>query len=189
MKKTCFFILTTFLLLSLTGCSMTKSRSSEKYLNSGKMIDIPAKKFMPDLDMLPIDYGTYYKYNHIYRIIFETDTLTLVVNYSEETYTKEKERLLKEYKYLDHKVISDLDSEKYYIPEYEFKVSTYDFKVADQSETYKDQYPKSFGMIGFSDENKSIAYLYFYDTDLDYISRDNESPMSDFVKKYFKYDF
>lgn len=189
MKKICISILTAFLIFSLTGCGMAKSRSQEEYLNSGNMIDTPAKKFMPDLDMLPIDYGIYYKYNHIYMVLFETDTLTLVVNYNEETYTKEKERLLDQYTYLDHKVISDYDSEKYYIPEYEFKVNNYDFKVADEYETYKAQYPKSFGMIGFSDKNKSIAYLYFYDTDLDYISSDNESPMSDFVKKYFKYDF
>lgn len=189
MKKIYFFILTTFLLLSFTGCGTTKSRSSEKYLNSWTMIDTPAKKFMPDLDMLPIDYGISYNYNHIYRVLFETDTLTLVVNYSEEIYKKEKERLLKEYKYLDHKVISNSDSEKYYIPEYEFEVNTYNFKVVDEYETYKAQYPNSFGIIGFSDENKNIAYLYFYDTDLDYISSDNENPMSDLVKKYFKYDF
>lgn len=44
-------------------------------------------------------------------------------------------------------------------------------------------------MIGIADEKKSIAYLYFYDYDLDYIENDNESPMVNFVKKYFKYDF
>ncbi|MPN09725.1 hypothetical protein SDC9_157017 [bioreactor metagenome] len=44
-------------------------------------------------------------------------------------------------------------------------------------------------MIGISDEEKSIAYLYFYDYDLDYIRKDKDSPMADFVNENFKYDF
>lgn len=52
------------------------------------------------------------------------------------------------------------------------------------------KFPKSFGMIGTSEEKKSIAYLYFYDFDLDYIGEKNErDPMANFVKKYFEYDF
>ena len=45
-------------------------------------------------------------------------------------------------------------------------------------------------MIGMSDEKNSIAYLYFYDSDLDYIGDEEDSqPMASFVKEYFKYDF
>ena len=45
-------------------------------------------------------------------------------------------------------------------------------------------------MIGISEEKKSIAYLYFYDGDLDYIAEENEkNPMANFVKEYFKYKF
>ena len=46
-------------------------------------------------------------------------------------------------------------------------------------------YPKSFGMIGTSDEKKRIAYLYFYDFDLDV----GEANMAQFVKDYFDYEF
>ncbi len=45
-------------------------------------------------------------------------------------------------------------------------------------------------MIGTSDDKKSIAYLYFYDSDLDYISKkDRGTSMEGFVKEYFDYDF
>lgn len=45
-------------------------------------------------------------------------------------------------------------------------------------------------MIGTSDKKKSIAYLYLYDYDLDYIGEiDEKSPMSNFVKENFKQDF
>jgi len=69
-------------------------------------------------------------------------------------------------------------------------MKNYDFKVVAGNDKSKAEYPKSFGMIGTSDEKKSIAYLYFYDNDLDYIGDiDEKSPMSNFVKKNFKQDF
>jgi len=45
-------------------------------------------------------------------------------------------------------------------------------------------------MIGVSEDKKSIAYLYFYDSDLDYIGdEDEENPMANFIREYFKYKF
>jgi hypothetical protein len=69
-------------------------------------------------------------------------------------------------------------------------MKNYDFKVVAGNDKSKAEYPKSFGMIGTSDEKKSIAYLYFYDYDLDYTGDiDEKSPMSNFVKENFKQDF
>lgn len=194
MKKKYFFIiviitLIIFLFLSLTVLKKANKTDEPKYLDSGNRIDTYAKKFMPAIEDLPTSQAVSYQYNRASIIIFETETLTLVVKYDEEIYKKEKEKLTEKYKFLDHKVISDYDKEKYYIPEYQFSINNYKFKVADESDSYKAEYPKSFGMIGISDEEKSIAYLYFYDYDLDYIQSDEESPMAGFVKKYFKYDF
>lgn len=189
MKKKYLFIFMIVLILSFIGFSKSNTTNINKYLNSGTKIDAHAKNFMPAIEGLPKYEDISYKYNHFSIILFETDTMTLVVNYDEETYEREKEKLTEKYKFLDQTVVSDFDKNKYYIPEYEFSINNYDFKVVDGNDNYKAKYPKSFGMIGISDEKKSIAYLYFYDYDLDYIENDNESPMVDFVKKYFKYDF
>ena len=175
-------------ILSFIGCSRS-STNIKKYLNSGAKIDTYAKDFMPAIKDLPKYHDISYKYNHISIILFESDAMTLVVNYDEETYEKEKEKLTEKYKFLDQKVISEFDKSKYYIPEYEFTINSYHFKVVDENDNYKAKYPKSFGMIGTSDEKKSIAYLYFHDDDLDYIKEDEKNCMESFVKKYFKYDF
>jgi len=188
MKKRYLLIIVIFLMLTFTGCS-NSSTNIKKYLNSGRKIDTHAKNFMPAIEDLPEYKDISYNYNHESIVIYETDTISLVVNYNEETYDKEKEKLLEMYKFLDQKVISNFDESKYYIPEYEFSINSYAFKVVDKSDNYNAKYPKSFGMIGTSDEKNSIAYLYFYDDDLDYIQEDNENPMTNFVKKYFKYDF
>ncbi|WP_346848642.1 hypothetical protein [uncultured Clostridium sp.] len=188
-EKKYFFIFISVLILILIGFNKANTTNIKKYLNNGTRIDTHAKNFMPAIVDLPKYQDISYKYNHVPRIFFETDTITLVVKYDEETYKKEKENLTEKYRFLDHKVVSDFDVSEYYIPEYEFSINDYDFKVADGNDNYETIYPKSFGMIGISDKKKSIAYLYFYDYDLDYIQKDNKNPMVDFVKKYFKYDF
>ena len=143
---------------------------------------------MPAIEDLPEHQDISYKYNNFSVVLFETDTITLEVDYDEEIYEKEKEKLTQIYKFLDQKVVSKSDESKYYIPEYEFSINSYSFRVVDENDNYKAQYPKSFGIIGTSDEKKSIVYLYIYDEDLDYIEEDNEGSMTNFVKKYFKFD-
>lgn len=189
MKKKYFFIFIIILTLIFIGLSKLNATNIKKYLNNGTKIDTYAKNFMPSSEDLPKYKDISYKYNHFSIVLFETEAITLVVNYDEETYEKEKEKLTEKYKFLDHKVVSNFDKSKFYIPEYEFSIDNYDFKVADSKDNYEADYPKSFGMIGISDEKKSIAYLYFYDGDLDYIKNDENSPMADFVKKNFKYNF
>ena len=57
-------------------------------------------------------------------------------------------------------------------------------RVADGGE-----YPKKFGIVGYNDETKEIAYLWFYDPDLDFIAepdQDKEQAMIEFVENNFK---
>lgn len=103
---------------------------------------------------------------------------------------RKKDKLTKKYTFLDKKVISKFDESKYYISEYEFSINSYIFNVIAEDGKHNMQFPHSFSMIGTSDKKKSIAYLYFYDTDLDYIGEKNiKNPMANFVKEYFDYDF
>ena len=50
-------------------------------------------------------------------------------------------------------------------------------------------YPKKFGIVGYNDETKEIAYLWFNDTSLYFISepdQDKEQAMIEFVENNFK---
>lgn len=183
MKKRYFIALFAFILI-LAGCSRSSSNIGE-YLNTGTPIDANSKEVMPSLTDLPEYQNIAYKYYHktILAFVFESDSVALIVKYDEETYKSEKNKLAEKYIFLDQKVGEDI------IPEYEFPYSGYDFKVVSGDEKGNTQYPKSFGMIGTSDEKKSIAYLYFYDGDLDYIGeRNDRHPMADFVREYFNCD-
>ncbi|MEG2289698.1 MAG: hypothetical protein RSA29_00385 [Clostridium sp.] len=178
--------------LCIAGCSNSSS-NLENYLNTGTLIDSKAKGTMPELENLPKYDNIKYKYTHKSMLIFESNSVALIMDYDDNTFEIEKEKLDEQYTFLNEKVNSDFDKSKYYIPQHEFSVESYDFRVIDKNTTYNidnTDFPKSFGMIGISEEKKSIAYLYFYDGDLDYIGEENEkNPMANFVKKYFKYNF
>ncbi|WP_061994798.1 hypothetical protein [Clostridium sp. ATCC 25772] len=194
-RKKCSIILLIVLISCVTGCSKVNS-DIESYLNTGSNIDSNAKDFMPKLDDLPTYKDITYKYTNKSMVIFQAHSVVLVVSYDDETYKNEKAKLEEKYNFLDSKV--SLDSmynvddgeDKYVIPEHEFLINSYNFRVADENEKNNRKFPKAFGMIGTSDKEKSIAYLYFYDQDLDYIGdKDEKQPMANFVKTYFKYKF
>lgn len=148
------------------GCTKTNT-DIDDYLNSGKNIDEYAKKFMPPLEELPKYENIHYQHDNIKYAIFESDSMTLDVEYDEETYKKEKEKLDDNYEFLEDKVPT-FDG-GYLIPENEFSVNSYEFRVVEDNSENGESYPKSFGMLGTSDEKNSIVYLYFFDFDIDYI--------------------
>ncbi|MGX8794811.1 hypothetical protein ACR6HW_01775 [Fusibacter sp. JL298sf-3] len=189
MKKGLLIIIGVILIMSVTGCTKTNS-NIEDYLQTGTEIDSHSKSVMPILENLE-DYNTLeYLHTRKSSLIFESNSFVLVVQYDDETYLQEKEKLAKEYLFLDHVVKSNFDATKYVIPENQFSINTYVFNVVDEDKSAVTDYPKSFGIIGTSDDKKSIAYLYFYDPDLDSIADENEeNPMKDFVSQFFKYAF
>ncbi|MEG1254854.1 hypothetical protein [Clostridium sp.] len=189
MRKKYLIVMAITFIFCITGCSNSSS-NIDNYLNSGTWIDSKAKDIMPKLEDLPEYEDIKYKYKHKSMLIFSSDSVALVVSYDDNTFDSEKEKLDEQYTFLDKKIKSSFDESKYYIPEYEFSVESYNFRVIDENGTSNTEFPKFFGMIGISEEKKSIAYLYFCDGDLDYIGVENEkNPMADFVKQYFKYKF
>jgi hypothetical protein len=147
---------------------------------------------MPDLKDLPEYKKIYYKYRHniVLFPIFSADSILLVVAYDDTVYQMERSRI-NELNYLEkakYKIYADSDEIYYLLPEPEFQINSFNFRVLAESQDNNFEYPKYIGIIATSDEKKSIAYLYFDDFDLDYISKSNtEGEMIKFVKKYFKY--
>lgn len=155
------------------------------YLETGTKLDVKAKEVMPELSDLQEYTGINYLFSHKSLVFFESNSVVLDVEYDEKTYQVEKEKIQEEINFLNEPIISTFDSSKFFIPETEFSIGSYKFRIIDKSEDSFASYPKSFGMIAMSDESHSIAYLYFYDGDLDYI----DSEMTEFVNTYFKYSF
>ncbi|MDL4839868.1 hypothetical protein [Aquibacillus rhizosphaerae] len=159
------------------------STDIEDYLNTGTNIDTRARDTMPALDNLPEYEDIEYRYTSKTMLLFQSNSVALIVTYDDKTYTKEKEKLAENYIFLTKKLNTS-------IAEYEFSVNSYIFNVVKGNEKDHTHFPKSFGMIGTSDEKQSIAYLYFHDFDLDYIGNEGDSsPMTDFVNQHFDYDF
>lgn len=189
MKKKYFIIISIISVLIIIGIVRSHSNINE-YLSRDNIIDLKAMDVMPRLDDLPEYEDIEYISNHKSMIIFDSDSIALIVKYNEDTYETEKRKLEDKYTFLNRKVESEFDKTKYFIPENEFSINSYNFRVIDESQSSNIEFPKSFGIIGTSDEKNSIAYLYFYDKDLDLIDTEGgDSPMADFVKEYFKYNF
>lgn len=140
--------------------------------------------FMPDL----ADIGEYKSVEYFVRketTLFPEYSMQLIVKYDEETFLKEKERLERAYTYLD---APQLDGDVYTIPIEAFSVSGFDFRIALFEDT---TYPKNFGMVGVSNDEFEIAYLWIYAPDLDYICETNENEikaMTEFIEYFFSFE-
>lgn len=154
------------------------------YLKSGNIIDKYAAEVLPDLESLPEYKSVFYAYHHDQTcLIFQSETMLLRVTYDRDTYKAEKEKLDEIHSFLDHTVSEENHPDHFLMPEYEFSINSYEFRVVDYKGTQYTLYPHFFGLIATSDKYCRIAYMYFYDLDLDYIS----GSMADFVREYFPY--
>jgi hypothetical protein len=187
-KVVCIIVVILFILLIFSGCSKT-DKNIEHYLKSGHEIDTYAANVLPSIDSLPAYKSIDFQYYDHIVLLYESEAMVLVVSYDKDTYEDEKVKLDTKYSFLDHDVTTNIDSKDVYtIPEYDFTYKGYRFRVVTGTANDSSEYPKFFGLVATSDEKRSIAYLYFYDSDLDCISdsKDNQ-PMAEFIKEYFNY--
>ena len=144
-------------------------------------------ELFPDLDALPSYKDVFFSYRKSEQEIFITKTILLAVSYDEKIYASEKNCIENSTDFLEEAVFSRGGGTEYYLPEPKFTINSFNFRVVENSQP---DYPKFFGMVAMSDEKNTIAYLYFSDVDLDYISMNTtEGEMKKFVEKHFKYDW
>lgn len=151
-------------LLSLCGCTKV-STDINKYKDQVNKFE--AGSFMPDLSSSDKIKSTYQK--RTYGLLFyQTDTLLLVNSYDNHTdYEVDKNNAESTLKFSTSITVSDIGS--------------FSFHVCESTDF---NYPKKFGIIGFSDKESKIAYLWVYDDELDNIEN-----MTDFISQNFDYDF
>ena len=145
------------LLWGLFGYSV--SYKIEKYRNALESVDI-----LPEIDELGEYDDLYFKYFHDRMLFWISDAYTLKVSYDNQNYNREKELL-------SQKFVFQTDSLKYIDNEKEpyFQHDGFEFNVLDVNE-YDLMYPKKLVFVGFSDKKQEIAYVYYYNFDLDAIN-------------------
>lgn len=111
------------------------------------------------------------KYKHINRdyFVFESNAYTITVTYSSIDYERQKELLKKQFVFQEN--FNEFDSDRY--RRTSFDVDNYDFNIVSFDE-YGMLYPCEILFIGFNDVENSIAVIFYFDQDLDYISESFE---------------
>lgn len=174
------FTAVSFLLISLV-LSSCSNWTVERYIYEYHREKYEAEDFLPS-GFASYD-SVYYNHDKKLLLIFMTDTMTVKVKY-DDFYVAKKQEVEETYKFLNEPVSADMSGEYYAVPVTEFEYKGFHMRVADGGE-----YPKKFGIVGYNDETKEIAYLWINDPDLGYISEpgeNKEQAMIEFVENNFK---
>lgn len=126
----------------------------------GEQIDITCTYDLPYLSELEPYDGYRFHYTANRGGIFEEHTYILIVEYNGEGYLQKKDRLENEYTWR-----SDLIEGEDEGVSPEFELDGFTFRSVEGG-----YYPKEMLFIGISDERNEIAYIYYWDPDLDYVS-------------------
>lgn len=165
--------------LMLTSCSKTK-----RYDDVTKFAEITnevngAHSHIPELNELGEYESVNLFHNETKQGLWIIDSLTLKVRYDAVKFEK---------------VLNDINSKYFFLKEKKEDlfdcyaiVDGYEIQVVDKSEKMQDDYsydyPKCFMMIGVNRQERTIVYLYHYDSDLDYID-----DLDKFIDKYYILD-
>lgn len=178
-------LLTIPLIFCLCSCGLGNDKSSfdindyEKYRTEIKY----ASEGLLSLE----DIGEYtnveFSYRHVTLLVlldFTTDGIALFADYTKENYEVAIGKVNSYYSFINEPIVQE-DGD-YTFPLAEFTYKGYDFRISytsgsvgyDQNKN-EHVYPKSFVMVGFDNENSSLVFLYFYDSDLDLICNNKAS--------------
>lgn len=127
-----------------------------------------AEEFLPCQNEFSNTKAVHFSYQKNFMLMFISKTVAVTVQYTPEEYLGAKESITQRYEFLDAPMLQRGDNN--YILDNAFTYKGYDFRVV----SYGYGGCKYFGMVGTNDDTCSIAYLYYSDTDLDYIAQADE---------------
>jgi magnesium-transporting ATPase (P-type) len=196
MKRLYISIIITILCFLFLGCFTLTKNNLKDYNTRIEELRF-SRQVMPDFNDLPAYENINYQYRRTttFPLFCYAETMLLVVTYDEKTYWIEKSKI-NNLDYLNEAIftigtVGSFTNKVYYeLPEPEFQINSFNFRVLEASKTNGFIYPYYMGIIATSDEKNSIAYLYYHDDDkvFDCISvNKTENIMAKFIKKYFKY--
>ena len=183
-----FLLIDQYILVPNEAISVSVVKDIEQYEEDRLDVGNAANN-MPSLESLS-DY-TNLQYAHKERIDsfaigFVSDGLSLFASYDEGMYETKKEEVLTSYTFLEEP-IQDLSGD-YVMPVTEFTYKGYDMSIVPDEEYLDFRVCKSFMLVGYNDELHTVSYMYFYDSDLDYIAAEEDDPLEEmivFVEDYF----
>ena len=125
-----------------------------------------AEEFLPSQNEFSNTKAVHFSYQKNFMLMFISKTVAVTVQYTPEEYLGAKESITQRYEFLDAPMLQRGDNN--YELDNAFTHTGYDFCVVSYDGC------KYFGMVGTNDDTCSIAYLYYSDTDLDYIAQADE---------------
>ena len=135
----------------------------------GEQIDIFCPYDLPKLTELKPYEDMRFHYQVRRVAVFQSHAYIVIVRYTDADYPARREQVLTDYALWD---AESWELETYQM-EPEFSMDGFDFRCIEGG-----SYPHAMLFIGTSDAAREIAYLYFHDQDLDYIS----DGMEDFIR-------
>lgn len=163
------FLIMLVTLLLLTSCSNDEHYQSNDILKFNDYIESVSwgndYNLYPDIESLPDGFVT--KINYVERTgsFIRSKTLILEISIPEGDYQNFKEDLLANYTFLSESIKNNNGDE--IISEVDFEYGSYRIYIVENDDY---DYPKNFGMVGYSDTNHKIIILLFSDDDLDIIT-------------------
>lgn len=154
--------------------------SCEKVYNDNYKYDdyvksIPgAEEFMPNLTDLPIFTGY-----EVFYVENSGKSINLNIKYDTQDYEEAKTTILDTYDFLDEPLMGNGYS---IIPEVEILYENYVIKVVYDVNF---QYPEAFGLLGYSDLDSTISFMFFYDESMN--SLGNSYSMKDLIQDSFRF--
>ena len=115
------------------------------------------------------DLGEYselsFKHLHREQYIFQSDAYILRAKYDEENFLNQQKQIADVFSF--EETVTDYGEQTRKLTP-QFRLDTFDFKLISL-DIYDGFYPKCMIFLGASEEANEIAYVFFYDIDLDYI--------------------
>lgn len=174
MKKVFKSTLAVLLVIILGGCTTTVEKKDTIDYKSALESVLFSEEYMPGVNEVEgNDNYTLKTYKN--KRLFGGTGITLTEQLSAEEYEKKLDEINNTYLFLEEPQLTDYDEEHYTIPQAEFEIEGYKFRVLSDG-----TYPKYFGMIAVSDEEHRIIYFACDCQDLDYIE-----DMEDFIKENY----
>ena len=166
--------------ICLTSCEMVTGKSFdfkkyEEYRNKVGSAYGTAKGLLPPVDELGNYETVQFAYKQVAYFFFQSEGISLFLDYNEENYALAKSYVEENYTFIDDSdTVAKADYKYYQFPVASFEYKEYSFRIAPTpqvSESSEEPYYmcKSFVMIGYNESLLSVAYLYFYDFDIDYL--------------------
>lgn len=164
-----------FIVIPFYPVTFAKSFDIEKYEHYRGKIEY-ANEGLPELHDVEGYSNIYFSYRESSTslIFSHTHGIALFVDYG-VNYEEKKEILLSPYTFISEPITSNYNS-NYIFPVSEFTYKNYNFKIAlteravyHSSDGRVDYSPKSFTMVGTNDADKSLAFLYYFDFDIDWL--------------------